>query len=42
MLNPFIDGADFAAAANRRDELRRDMAQRFGLTARSRGCSWSP
>ena len=31
MLNPFIDGADFAAAANRRDELRKDMAQRFGL-----------
>jgi len=31
MLKPFIDGADFAAAANRRDALRKDLAQRFGL-----------
>jgi glycosyltransferase involved in cell wall biosynthesis len=31
MLNPFIDGADFAAAANRRDALRKELAQRFGL-----------
>jgi glycosyltransferase involved in cell wall biosynthesis len=31
MLKPFIDGADFAAAANRRDELRKEMAHRFGL-----------
>jgi len=31
MLKPFIDGADFAAAANRRDALRTEMAQRFGL-----------
>src|SRR5262245_49491736 len=33
MLNPFIDGADFAAAANRRDALRKELAQRFGLDA---------
>jgi glycosyltransferase involved in cell wall biosynthesis len=31
MLKPFIDGADFAAAANRRDALRAEMAHRFGL-----------
>jgi hypothetical protein len=31
MLKPFLDGADFAAAANRREELRTDLAQRFGL-----------
>jgi glycosyltransferase involved in cell wall biosynthesis len=31
MLKPFIDGADFAAAANRRDHLRKEMAPRFGL-----------
>jgi glycosyltransferase involved in cell wall biosynthesis len=31
MLKPFIDGADFAAAANRRDQLRKEMAPRFGL-----------
>src|SRR5262245_24778567 len=31
MLKPFIDGADFAAAANRRDELRTELARRFGL-----------
>src|SRR5215813_12145367 len=31
ILKPFIDGADFAAAANRRDELRKELAQRFGL-----------
>lgn len=31
MLKPFIDGADFAAAANRRDILRVGFAQRFGL-----------
>jgi glycosyltransferase involved in cell wall biosynthesis len=31
MLKPFLDGADFAAAANRRSDLRREVAQRFGL-----------
>jgi len=33
MLKPFIDGADFAAAANRRDPFRADLARRFGLDA---------
>src|SRR5262249_40340797 len=31
MLTPFIDGADFASASNRREEARREMASRFGL-----------
>jgi glycosyltransferase involved in cell wall biosynthesis len=31
MLKPFLDGADFAAAANRRTELRSELAKRFGL-----------
>jgi hypothetical protein len=31
MLKPFLDGADFAAAANRRTELRADIAKRFAL-----------
>ena len=33
MLKPFIDGADFAAASNRREVLRAGLAQRFGLDA---------
>ena len=33
MLKPFIDGADFAAAANRRDPFRADLGRRFGLDA---------
>jgi len=33
MLKPFIDGADFAAAANQRDHFRTDLARRFGLDA---------
>jgi glycosyltransferase involved in cell wall biosynthesis len=31
MLKPFLDGADFAAAANRREENRAALARRFGL-----------
>ncbi len=31
MLKPFLDGADFAAAADRREELRLELAQRLGL-----------
>jgi hypothetical protein len=31
MLKPFLDGADFAAAANRRASLRAELAKRFGL-----------
>jgi glycosyltransferase involved in cell wall biosynthesis len=31
LLKPFLDGADFAAAATRRDEWRADLAHRFSL-----------
>jgi glycosyltransferase involved in cell wall biosynthesis len=31
MLKPFLDGADFAAAADHREKLRPELAQRFGL-----------
>jgi hypothetical protein len=37
MLKPFLDGADFSAAANRRTELRTDLAKRFGLNL---GAPW--
>jgi hypothetical protein len=37
MLKPFLDGADFAAAANRRTGLRAELAKRFGLDT---GAPW--
>jgi glycosyltransferase involved in cell wall biosynthesis len=37
MLKPFLDGADFAAAANRRISSRAELAKRFGLDA---GAPW--
>jgi hypothetical protein len=37
MLKPFLDGADFAAAANRRASLRAELAKRFGLET---GAPW--